>query len=115
MNINKFFKYNSCLIPPEEVFSITEETLDYLYINLSEVERFNVYFHLEREYFYLKNEGKLKETAYICYLISYYIFILLIPPHSDVLALEFIKEAISLFPDEKYKQWLEYVNIAEVF
>lgn len=107
MNMKKYFEYDSSVIPPEKIFSVTEEFLDDLYVNSSEVERLNIYFHLQREYFYLRNEGKLKEASYVCYLISYYLFVPLTPPHSDILALEFAKKAFSIFPDEKYKLWIE--------
>lgn len=52
----------------------------------------------------------VKETAYVCYLISYYIFVSLTPPHSENIALEFIKEAINLDACEKYIKWLDIVK-----
>lgn len=110
MDMKQFFSFYSEPIPAEHVFSLTEQVLDDLYVTSSEVDGLNVFFHLQNEYFFLKNSGKTAETAHICYLISYYLFITLTPPHSEEIALEFIKEAISLNPIEKYINWLEIVK-----
>lgn len=109
MNIKDYFTYNSEEIPASHIFSLTEEILDDLYSNSSEIERCNIFFHLQNEYFYLKNKGLVKETAYICYLISYYLFTPLTPPHSDSLAYEYAKEAHELDTSQSYADWLEIV------
>jgi hypothetical protein len=110
MNINKYFEYYSEPIPAKNIFLVTEEILDDIYVNSSEVDRLNVFFHLQNEYFFLINNNLFKEAAYVCYLISYYLFTPLTPPHSDVIALEYIKKAIELDPDDKYKSWIEFVR-----
>ena len=110
VDIKQYFMYYSTPIPAENVFFLTEEMLDDLYANPSETERFNVFFHLQNEYFFLKNNNQLEEAAYLCYLISYYLFIPLTPPHSDVLALEFAKKAVELNLNDKYNDWLKLVK-----
>lgn len=110
MDLTKYFSYHSEPIPAENVFSLTEIFLSDLYVNSSDVEKLNIFFHLQNEYFFLKNSGKMRETAYLCYLISFYLFTPLTPPHSDVIALEFAKEAVSIDPTEKYINWLNIVK-----
>lgn len=110
MNIKAFFEYESTAIPVDEIFSLTESVLDDLYITSSEAEQFNIYFHLHNEYVHLKNANYVRETAYLCYLISYYLFVSLTPPHSEEIALEFIQEAINLDACEKYTKWLDIVK-----
>lgn len=110
MNIKKYFSYESEPIPTDHVFSLSEELLEDLYTNSSEIEQMNIFFHLQNEYFFLKKAGKTHEVAYLCYLISYYLFTPLTPPHSDTIALEFAKEAVSLEQTEKYKNWLKLVK-----
>lgn len=108
--MEKFFTYYSREIPADKVFLLTEEILGNLYASFSEIEGCNVFFHLQNEYFYLKSQGLIKEAAYICYLISYYLFHLLTPPHSDKLAYEYAQKAIKLDPTSKYADWLEEVK-----
>ena len=55
--------------------------------------------------FFLKMLGKKKKQ-----LISYYVFTPLTPPHSETIALEFAKKAISIDSTEKYIHWLKIVN-----
>lgn len=110
MNIKNYFSYYSEPISAENVFLLTEDILDDLYRDLSEVEQFNVFFHLENEYFFLLNNDNLKEAAHICYLISYYLFNALTPPHSDILALEYAKKSIELNPEIQYSNWLDLVK-----
>ncbi len=110
MNIKAFFGYESTEIPVDKIFTLTEEVLDDLYAASTEVEQYNIYFHLQNEYAYLKNANSVKETAYVCYLISYYVFVSLTPPHSEKIALYFIQEAINLDECEKYTGWLDIVK-----
>lgn len=110
MNIKAFFGFESKEIPADEIFTLTEETLDDMYAASSEIEQYNIYFHLQNEYTYLKNANCVRETAYVCYLISYYVFVALTPPHSEKIALEYICEAIRLDACEKYNKWLDTVK-----
>jgi hypothetical protein len=71
MDIMEYFSYGSPKIPKKVVMELTETDLDNLYAKCNEIEAINVFFHLQNEYIYLKEQ---KEIAYICYLISYYIF-----------------------------------------
>ena len=110
MDIKNYFSFESEPIPAEYIFCLTESVLDDLYSSSSEIEQFNIFFHLQNEYIFLKNAWKNKETAYLCYLISYYVFTPLTPPHSETIALEFAKKAISIDSTEKYIHWLKIVN-----
>lgn len=110
MDIKKYFSFESEPIPAEIIFSLTESVLDDLYESSSEIEQFNIFFHLQNEYIFLKNAGKKHETAYLCYLISYYVFTPLTPPHSETIALEFAKEAINIDSTEKYINWLNIIK-----
>ncbi len=110
MNIKDYFTFYSDPIPVENVFLLTPEVLSDLYCSSSEIEQLNIFFHLQNEYFFLLNDNHIKEAAYICYLISYYLFTPLTPPHSDTLALEFIKKAIDLNSTDEYLDWLEIVK-----
>lgn len=110
MEIKSFFSYYSKEIPVENIFELTENILDDLYANSNETNQFNIFFHLQNEYFYLKNNNNIKELAYICYLISYYIFHPLTPPHSEELALAYAEMALELDNNTKYKDWIEEVK-----
>ena len=54
MDIKSFFSYYSEEIPVENIFELTESVLDELYVNSNETNQFNIFFHLQNEYFYLK-------------------------------------------------------------
>ena len=71
MNLKKYFSFESKPIPVENIFYLTEDFLDDLYVNSSEVEQFNIFFHLQNKYFFLKNTGKIQETAYIMNFIKF--------------------------------------------
>lgn len=108
--MKEYFSYYSEEIPIEKVFELNGRILLDLYIDSSEVERLNIFFHLQNEYFYLKNKNRVKETAYICYLISCYIFSIATPPHSEELALEYAKMALELEDKKLYRDWIEEVK-----
>lgn len=110
MDMKQYFRYESTYIPNDEVLKIDERMLDDLYSTSNEIEKFNVFFHLQNEYFYLLNNGKHKEAAHICYLISYYLFTALTPPHSETLAQEFAITAMKLDNSPKYLEWLSEVK-----
>jgi len=110
MDYQTLLSFEGWEIPADEVFLITEDTLDSLYAKSSETEQFYPFFHLCNEYFILKKKNLSKETAYVCYLISYYVFTALTPPHSEEIALEFANEAVRSDPCTKYIQWLDIVK-----
>ncbi|KAB1437975.1 hypothetical protein [Candidatus Galacturonibacter soehngenii] len=110
MDIMEYFSYESSEIPIEIVMELTETDLDNLYAQCNEIEAINVFFHLQNEYIYLKEQNSKKELAYICYLISYYIFTALTPPHSEHIAEDYAKKALYYFNDEKYNNWLKIVS-----
>ncbi|EOD00947.1 hypothetical protein [Caldisalinibacter kiritimatiensis] len=109
MDIKKYFDYYSSVIPIERVMELSENDLDDLYANSKEIDGINVFFHLLNQYIYLKQHDAKKETAHICYLISYYVFTALTPPHSENIALEYGKKAIQYNNDTKYKEWIEEI------
>lgn len=91
------------------------ENLDIKIINESDLvvgsldfrERMNLLFCLEYKLLIEKNNEKL---AYLNYLISYYIFVILTPPFSEELALKYAEESIRLHNKDKYIEWIEYVK-----
>ncbi|TCW33334.1 hypothetical protein EDC21_12216 [Thermohydrogenium kirishiense] len=109
MDIKKYFDYYSSVIPIESVMELSENDLDDIYANSTDIERMNVFFHLFNQYIFLKQQDANKEVAHICYLISYYVFTALTPPHSENIALEFAKKAIQYNNDEKYTEWVKEV------
>jgi hypothetical protein len=110
MNIMEYFSYESPEIPKEAIMELTENDLDDLYVKCDEIEGINVFFHLQNEYIYLKEQNAQKELAYICYLISYYIFNPLTPPHSEHIAMYYAKKALYYDNDKKYNDWIEIVS-----
>jgi len=110
MNIKQYFDYNKPTIPADRVYEITESVLDDLYVSSDDGGKFNVFFHLLNEYHFLNTQGLNDETAYVCYLLSYYLFNPLTPPHSMPLALHYANEAVRLHGTEKYKEWANLVE-----
>ena len=110
MDIKQYFEYESECIPKEIVLQVDEQILDDLYASSDIFEKFNVYFHLQNNFFNLYNNGNYKEAAYICYLISYYLFVALTPSHSEDLAKEYAQKAIKMDSCPKYLEWLDEVK-----
>ncbi len=111
MDMSKYFKYESSFIPSEEVMKLDERILDDLYATSSTTEKCNIFFHLQNEYYYLLNGKDYKNAAHICYLISYYLFTALTPPHSETLAREYALTAIKLDDLPMYREWLSEVEM----
>ncbi len=99
--MEKFFTYYSREIPVDKVFLLTEEILGNLYASFSEIEGCNVFFHLQNEYFYLKSQGLIKEAAYICYLISYYLQKNIHVINLNELNEEIVQESLSIPLDDE--------------
>ena len=110
MNIQHYFGYDSPTIPTDKVFEITESVLDDLYVSCDDSGKFNVFFHLLNEYHVLSTQGVNEAAAYISYLLSYYLFISLTPPHSMSLALVYATEAVRLHEIDKYKEWVKVIE-----
>lgn len=89
---------------------LTEKDLDDLYAYSKDIDKMNVFFHLLNQYIYLKQCDAKVETAHICYLISYYVFTALTPPHSEEIAMEFAKMAVQYNNDIKYQNWIEEIK-----
>ena len=110
MNIEQYFEYDSPNIPADRLNEITESVLDDLYLSSDESGKINVFFHLLNEYHFLSMQGLKKETAYVGYLLSYYLVNPLTPPHSMPLALHYANEAVRLHETDKYKEWAALVE-----
>lgn len=110
MDIKDYFKWNSSEIPVEKIMELTVSNLDSLYCGGNETEGLNVFFYLLNEYIYLKNLNARKETAHICYLISYYLFVALTPPCSERIAMEFAEKAVYYNDILDYHEWIKYVK-----
>lgn len=74
---------------------------------LNSMEQMNLLFCLEYK---LLIEKYNKKLAYLNYLISYYIFVILTPPFSEEIALKYAKDAMKLYNHKKYLEWIEYVK-----
>lgn len=61
-------------------------------------------------YFQQLEKQNLIHAAHLCYLMSYYIFMMLVPPGSEDIALYYAKQAYRLHPCEKYLSWVPYVE-----
>ncbi len=88
-----------------DIETIKESDLSILDSNFT--EEINLLFLMEYKLLIEKDSKKL---AYLNYLISYYIFVVLTPPFSQELALKYSKNAIELDFKNKYLDWLEYVK-----
>ncbi|OYO59730.1 hypothetical protein C8E03_11759 [Lachnotalea glycerini] len=110
MNFKEYFKFESEVIPINLITQLTEKELDDLYSSNDETLQFNVFFILLNEYHYLKKEKAKEELAHVCYLLSYYLFIPLTPPHSEELALAYAEEALNYSENSKYAEWIEEVK-----
>jgi len=109
MDIKEYFDYYGPVIPIERTMELSEKDLDDLYVSGNDIDKMKVFFHLLNKYFYLKQYDAKKEIAHICYLISYYVFHPLTPPHSESIALEFAKKALQYNNDTNYREWMEEV------
>ena len=91
--------------------AITNEILGDLYIGSNDAEKANIFFNLQYIFLRLKDSENKDLAAHIAFIISYYIFVLLTPPHSEEIALYYAIEAAKLANmDEKYTNWIEFVK-----
>ncbi|MBQ2141313.1 MAG: hypothetical protein II433_09500 [Acidaminococcaceae bacterium] len=90
---------------------ITREGMDDLYAMSNDVEKSNIFFNLQFIFISVKASGDRKLAAHIGYIISYYLFVLLTPPHSEEIALYYANEAVELAnKEEKYVEWVDFVK-----
>lgn len=100
--------YSECFKKELEDLDVTKITeSDLSCSNSIPIGEVNLFFCLKYK---LSMEKDIQKISYLNYLISYYIFIILTPPFSQELAMEYIKNAINLSPREEYLSWLEYVK-----
>lgn len=101
MQFENFFTFEGPEIPREHVLELSTGYLNDIYVKSTEVNGLNVFFHLINELIYLEELKAAEEAAHICYLISYYIFISLTPPHSESIAMEYAKKQLAtmIFPN----------------
>lgn len=97
------FKLN---LKKADINKLTEEQLLEILL-LPAHEKETVWFILEYKLFLLKKNGINSEIAYLNYLMSYLLFMLLTPVFAKELALEYAEEAIKYEDNSKYKHWLE--------
>ncbi len=110
LDFGKYFGCESAPVPEEYMMQMKENDLDILYADGDVTERFNVYFHLQNELIFLLGRENDRAAAHVCYLISYYLFVALTPPHSEILAMAYAKKAFELYPMEQYQEWMEEVR-----
>lgn len=111
MDIKDYFKDDTISeIPIERFMELREDHLEDLYDESSDNERVNIFFDLLHEYNYLKNLNERKETAHICYLISYYIFFNLKPNWPVEIAMKYAKKAIYYNDILGYHEWIAIVK-----
>lgn len=94
----------------KEIESIDIETIsenDLSASNSTFQDEMNLLFCLEYK---LSIEKDNKKLAYLNYLISYYIFVILTPPFSQEIALKYSENAIKLDNKKEYIEWIEYVK-----
>ena len=109
MKIDIDFDYP--VLPYERLCEIRECDLNQSYSALSEVDQLNLFFMLLTTLCECEKAGRRAESEHLCYLISYYLFVLLTPPGSAEIALYYAEKAAVLSGDEeRYKNWIEYVK-----
>ena len=89
---------------------VTREVIDDLYVASNDMGRLNIFFNLHYMYTRSRNVGKKEIAAHICFVISYYLFVLLTPPHSEEIALQYANEAVDLDNRKKYTEWISFIK-----
>lgn len=84
------------------ISEIDEEKL-LLFKNEDYYSQTNLYFYLQNQLF--KNENNPEASAYIHYLISYYLMVILTPLCYEELAFNHITHALKLSKNVQYKEW----------
>lgn len=107
MNFEPYFEYSGGFIPKESIHELTAEKLVDIYVEHDEIFKSNMFTHLLNEYYYLLNKNCNKEAAHVCYLISYYFYLLNSVPHCYELAAVFAQKAIECCEELFYSEWFE--------
>lgn len=87
------------------IYEINEEKL----IELKNCDYYiknNFYFWLANKINIFEDKNNFNELAYLHYLMSYYIFIVLTPLCYEELAFNHIKKALKYHSSIKYKEWI---------
>lgn len=98
------------ILPKEKVLEITLKDLEEFYGEISEVNDLNLFFVLLTSIHYYEEEEDRVRAAHLCYLASWYVFLLLTPPGSWELAMYYMKRAIALNDQQEYRETLEYMK-----
>lgn len=101
--------FENPILSEEELKEITEDDLcdcgkDKVF------EGFNQFFVLLATYTYYEQENNKEAAAYASYLLSWYLFVPLTPPGSEILALQYANKAYELNPMQKYADHIEFVK-----
>lgn len=97
--------FGNPFIEEEQLAKLTTDDLNDFYASASEVNRLNLFFVLLNSLHQYEERGEMEQTAYLCFLLAYYLFIPLTPPGSSSLARYYIEKAIVLDPKPEYRQW----------
>jgi len=90
----------------EEVLRIRPTDLNDFYVDASAFDKNNIFFMLLTSLHHYEDAGDKVRAAHLSFLAAYYLFIALTPPGSCLLALHYIKKAITLNDTAEYRQWL---------
>lgn len=100
------------IIKEEDVLSIQIYDLDDFYVKfISDIgSRYNLFFLMLASLNHYSEKNDKEKAAHLSFLIAYYLFIALTPFDSYLLALYYIKQAISLNPLDIYIKWLKIIE-----
>lgn len=102
--------FNKTFISEEDILTITPEELDEQHYRATELGRFNIFFVLLSTLHIFEEDKKLDLVAYTSYLISYYLFVPLMPHGSKKLALFYAKKALDIEQSKKHQNWYDLVQ-----
>lgn len=98
--------FGNPMITEEQLSKLSTDDLNGFYASASEIDRLNLFFVLLNSMQHFEGKGEQQKTAYLCFLLAYYLFVPLTPPGSCSLALHYIEKAIALDPKQEYREWL---------
>ena len=98
------------IIESTYVLRLKPTDLDDFYVAASDFDKTNLFFVLLTSFHHYLDAGSKEKAAHLSFLMAYYLFLPLTPPGSWLLAMHYIKQAISLNPIEEYKEWLPLIE-----
>ena len=98
------------LISQEELKDLTATDLNDFYATASDPDKTNLFFVLLNSMHHYEAAGRMEETAYLCFLLAYYLFVPLTPPGSAPLAQYYLQKAILLDERPEYLRWRELME-----